>query len=38
VGGWRNTILEAGGGGGGGGKEEPGKRITFEMQMKKIAN
>ena len=40
MGGWRNTLIEAGGGWDrvflGGGKLE--KRITFEMYIKKISN
>jgi hypothetical protein len=40
VGGWRNTLIEAGGGGeiGSFREGEPRKGITFEMQIKKISN
>jgi hypothetical protein len=39
VGGWGSTLLEAGGEGRRQGVSgEPGKGITFEMQIKKISN
>jgi hypothetical protein len=40
VGGWGSTLIEAGGGGRDRGFPErrPGKRITCEMEIKKISN
>jgi len=40
VGAWRSTLIEVGGGRWGRDFAEgkPGKRITFEMQIKKISN